>query len=113
MIVGFVVWSIVAIIFIGIGISCRKSKEAVGFFTFVKPSVIEDIEHYNNAVSTLWIIAAVVLEVIGIPILFLEQNSPLFILIMFAVIILVIAMMIAYLKIENHYTKGGVNREEL
>ena len=105
MIIGFVIWSIVAIIFFGIGISCRKSHEAVGFFTFVKPPVVEDVEHYNNAISILWFIAAGVLEIIGIPILFLKQNSPLCIPIIFVVIVGVIAMVIAYLKIEEKYKK--------
>ena len=58
MILGFIVWSIVTIIFLGIGISCRKSHEAVGFFTFDKPPIVEDVEHYNKAVSTLWFIVA-------------------------------------------------------
>lgn len=105
MIMGFVIWSIVAIIFLGIGISCRKSHEAVGFFTFVKPPIVEDVEHYNNAVSILWFVSAGVLEIIGIPFIFLKQNSPLFILIILGVIIGLIVMMITYLKIEAKYKK--------
>lgn len=57
------------------GISCRKSSEAVGFFTFVIPSVVDDVRHYNNVVSVLWFVAAVELEIMGIPFLFLVQNS--------------------------------------
>lgn len=37
MVVGFIIWSIVAIIFMIIGISAWKSKQEVGFFTFSKP----------------------------------------------------------------------------
>lgn len=105
MMIGFVIWSIVAAIFLGIGISCRKSSEAVGFFTFVKPPIVEDVEHYNYAVSILWFIVAGVFEMIGIPFLFLKQNSPLFILMIFAVVILLIIMMIVYFKIEAKYKK--------
>lgn len=105
MMVAFVIWSIVAVIFLGIGISCRKSSEAVGFFTFVKPPVIEDVERYNHAVSRLWLIAAGVLELIGIPLLLIEQNSPFSILMIFAVVILVISMMAVYFKIETKYKK--------
>lgn len=105
MIIGFAVWSIVAIVFMLIGISCRKSDEAVGFFTFVKPPIIEDVKAYNNAVAVLWFVSAVVLEIIGIPILFLEQNSPLFVPIILAVIIWLILLMIVYLKIEAKYKK--------
>ena len=105
MIIGFVIVSLVAVIFLGIGNSCRKSHEAVGFFTFVKPPIIKDVEHYNNAVSILWFIVAGMIEIIGIFFLFLQQNAPLWIFVIFAVIILMIVMMIAYLKIEAKYKK--------
>lgn len=105
MMIAFIVWSIVAAIFLGIGISCRRSNEAVGFFTFVKPPVVDDIRRYNNAVSVLWFVAAVVLEIMGVPFLILEQNSPVFILLIFAVIILIIVMMVTYIKIEGKYKK--------
>lgn len=103
--IAFIIWSIGAAIFLGIGISCRKSSEAVGFFTFVKPPVVDDVRHYNNAVSVLWSVAAVVLEIIGVPFLFLGQNSPVFILLIFSVIILIIVMMVTYIKIEGKYKK--------
>ena len=105
MIIGFSIWSIVAAVFFGIGISCLRSTEAVGFFTFVNPPEIKDVAHYNKAVSVLWLTAAAVFEIIGIPVLFLEQNSPFFVLVIFAVMILLIGMMITYLKIEAKYRK--------
>ncbi len=104
MIIAFIIWSIVAVLFLGIGISGRKSKEAVGFFTFVKPPVITDVSKYNHSVSTLWIIAAVILEIIGMPLLFSEQNSPVFIPVILGVMALMIGMMIVYLKIQAKYT---------
>lgn len=103
--IAFIIVSIVALIFFGIGISCLRSKEVVGFFTFVKAPIVEDVEHYNKAVGTLWIVVAGILEVIGIPFLFLEQNSPLLAFITLAVVVLIIAMMIAYLIIEHRYKK--------
>lgn len=105
MILGFIIWSIVTVIFLGIGISCRKSREAVGFFTGCKPPVIENVEQYNKAVSKLWFVSAGIYEVLGLPLLFLEQNSLLFIPIIFAVVIGLIVMMVAYLRIEAKYKK--------
>lgn len=105
MVVGFGIWSIVAGIFLFIGLSGWKSKEPVGFFTFVKAPAVRDVKKYNHAVSVLWIVSAIVLEAIGVPILFIEQNSPLFIPIMFAVVFLVLAMMIAYTRIKNSLTE--------
>lgn len=105
MTIAFIIWSIVAAVFLGIGISCRRSTKPAGFFTFVVPPEIEDIVHYNNAVSVLWFTAAAVFEIMGLPVLFLEQNSPFCIFVIFGVMFLLIAMMIAYLKIEAKYRK--------
>ncbi len=105
MIIGFVIWSIVSIIFVYIGISCRKSHEAVGFFTGCKPPIVEDVGCYNKAVSILWFVSAGIYEVIGVPLLFLEQNSLWFIPIIFAVVIGFIVMMVVYLKIESKYKR--------
>lgn len=52
-IIAFIVWTIVALFFVGIAISARKSKEPVGFFTGVKPPEVTDVKAYNRAVSTL------------------------------------------------------------
>ena len=105
MIIGFIIWSIVTVIFVGIGISCHKSNEAVGFFTGCKPPVVEDVKRYNKAVSKLWFVAAGVYEVMGVPLLFLEQDSLLFVPIIFGVVIGLIIMMVVYLKIEAKYKK--------
>ena len=105
MIIGFIIWSIVTVIFVGIGISCRKSSEAVGFFSGCKPPIIENVEQYNRAVSNLWFVTAGVYEIMGVPLLFLEQNSLLFIPIIFGVVLGLIIMMVVYLRIEAMYKK--------
>ena len=102
MIIGFVIWSVVALSFLGIGIYSRKSKNAAGFFTFVNSP---DVKKYNKAVSNLWFVSAVLLEVIGLPFLFFPQNSPIFIFIIFPVFILIIIMMLVYMRIEAKYKK--------
>lgn len=99
----FVIWSIVAAFFVGIGVSCRKSDAAVGFFTFVKPPVVSDVRKYNNAVAVLWFIAAAIMEIMGVPFLFFEQNSLVFIIVIFAMMLLVIGMMAAYIRIVIKY----------
>ena len=103
MVVGFIIWSIAAVIYMLIGISTWKSKQEAGFFTFSKPPKMKDVVQYNHAVGKLWFSFAVVLEVIGIPFLFIEQNSPIAILMIFEVMVLVIAIIIIYLRIEKKY----------
>lgn len=103
MIIAFGIWSIVALIFLGIGIVSCKSQEAVGFFTFAKPPVVKDVRKYNCAVSRIWIVFAIILELLGVPFLFLEQNSPLVFLSVFGVVGLIIGIIIAYIKVEDKY----------
>ncbi len=103
MIIAFAIWSIIALLFVGIGIATRNSKEAMGFFTFVEPPKVSDIKKYNHAVSILWMVSAILFEIMGIPFLFLQQNSPGFMIVMFGVVALVIGMMITYIKIEEKY----------
>ncbi len=103
MIIGFIIWSMCALIFLAIGISGWKSEKAVGFFTFVNPPEMKDIKKYNHAVSVLWFIFTILFEIMGIPVLFIKQNSPVAILLVFGVFFLVIGIIIAYLKIETKY----------
>lgn len=103
MITAFVMNSIVAIIFLAIGVSTWKSKEAAGFFTFVNPPKVKNIKQYNHAVAKLWFVTALILEGLGVFLLWLEQNSSLIIIIILGVMILVIAMMITYFRIEAKY----------
>ena len=77
--IAFFICSTVAAVFLLIGISGRKSKEAVGFFTFVDPPVVNDVKRYNYSVSWLWIAGAVIFEMMNVPMLFLGQNSPYYI----------------------------------
>jgi len=103
MLTAFAIWSITALLFAGIGVSIRRSDKPTGFFTFVKPPAVSDTRRYNHAVAVLWIVSAVFLEMLGVPFLFIEQNSPAGILIILAVAVLVIAMMIIFGRIEAKY----------
>ena len=103
MIIAFIIWTLIAFVFLAIGISCGKAKEPVGFFSFVKAPAVKDVKAYNKAVGCLWLVSALLLELLGIPFLFSEQNDPGFVVVMLGVVFLMIGMMIGYLKIEEHY----------
>ena len=103
MIIGFIIWSIVFLVILGIGIWSWHSGKAVGFFSGVKPPEVTDVRRYNRSVATLWFVYAALFESLGIPLLFLKQNSPGFIPVIFSVPALLIAMMIAYIRIEGKY----------
>ncbi len=107
MIIAFIIWTIAALIFIVIGISTWNAKEAAGFFSGVKPPKIpeKNIKKYNHAVAGIWFVYSAFFEVLGIPFLFLEQNSPYFILMVLAVPFLVIGIIVTYLFTEKRYIK--------
>lgn len=105
--IGFLVLSITVSVFVIIGIFCLNSKNAVGFFTRTEPPKIEpeNIKRYNRAVSILWFVFATLFEIVGLPLLFVEQNCPIAIFMLLGSMILVITMILAYLRIVDRYEK--------
>ena len=100
---GFIIWTIISIVFVYIGITTRRSSIPVNLFTFGDIPKVNDIKGYNKAVSNLWLVFTVLFEVVGVSLLFVKQNSPLVILIVLGVVLLVIGMMVTYTKIESKY----------
>ncbi len=96
MLIGFFIWSIVALVFVGIGISVWRAKEPVGFFTGVEPPKVKNAKKYNHAVSILWFSYAVLLEILGLPLLFLKQNSPGFVISILGTVFISIGLAVAY-----------------
>ena len=105
MITGFVIWSITSVIILGIGIWSYRSEKPVGFFTGTKPPEVTDVRKYNHAVGILWFAYAVLLELFGIPFLFLKQNSAAFIPVFLGTIAITIGLMVGYVAIEKKYRK--------
>ena len=105
MLIAFVIWTMVAFVFLLIGVNCWKSEKTVGFFSNVKPPEIKDVKGYNKAVAKIWFGFATAMEIVGIPLLFIEQNSPIALFIGFAVVALIIAIMILYLRVEAKYKR--------
>lgn len=104
--IAFLLWSLCAVIFLGIGITSRRSTQPVGFFANVKSpdaKEISDVPAYNHAVSRMWIISSILLELLGLPFLFFGQNSPVFIITYLGTVFLCMGMMIRYTFIESAY----------
>lgn len=101
--VAFIIWSIVASLFVVIGIVNWRSKTEVGFFTGVKPGKKKDIVGYNHAVAKIWFFYAAVLEMIRLPFVFIPQNSIMAVVVMLAIVALTIGIMIVYVKIDAKY----------
>ena len=104
-ILGFTIWSLVALIFLIIAIVSLRSEKPVGFYTGVKPPEVKDIKKYNKAVSTIWFVFFGVFELLGLPLLFYRQNSPIFIISILGTVFLCISIAIAYNHVLNKYKK--------
>lgn len=104
--IGFVIWTLVSIVFFGIGISSFRADKPVGFWANAKTPEIEDVPAYNRAMGTLWCGFAIVFELLGFPFLVAEQNSPLYFISVVGVMIEIIVVAVVYsLGIEAKYRK--------
>ncbi len=68
-IMGFVIWVICGLLFVGIGIYDYMSKKQVGFWANFDVPEVEDVIGFNKAVGRLFIIYGVVFILIGIPLI--------------------------------------------
>ena len=105
MLIGFIIWSAVSLLLLGIGILTWNSGKAAGFFSGVEPPEVKDIRKYNHSVAFLWFAYALLFWLLGIPLLFLKQNSALFVLSILGTVMITIGLVIAYQKILQKHRK--------
>ncbi|MDO4470690.1 MAG: hypothetical protein Q4C84_12680 [Bacillota bacterium] len=103
--IAFVIWAVVGLIFMGIGIFDYFSEKAAGFWANAKTVPIGDVKKYNRAVGKLFICFGMIFILLGLPLLFSEQNSPVILLSVIGVMFEVIGTMIVYMKIETKYRR--------
>lgn len=101
--IGFSIWSAVTVIFLVLAARSFRSEEAAGFFAGVTPPKVTDIRRYNRAVGRIWLVYGVMYELLGVPILFMEQNSPWFLVIILGAVFWTIALVVTYVITENKY----------
>jgi hypothetical protein len=103
MLPGFIIWTVICAVIVGIGIYALCSKEPVGFWAGVKPKGVKDVKKYNRAVGILWLVYAGLLELLGVPLLFLKQNSAGFVPVILGTVAITIGLAVAYTMIEKKY----------
>ena len=101
---GFVIWSAVFLVLLGIGIRTWKADKAAGFYTGTNPPEVTDVRKYNRSVAVLWFVYAALFELLGLPFLLAGRNSAAF-LCCFGAAPLSIGLMMAYHCILNKYRK--------
>lgn len=103
MIPGFIIWSSVCVLILGIGVWSWRSDKPAGFYAGVKPPEVKDVRKYNHAVGMLWFVYAVLFELLGLPFLFLEQNAAGFLLPVFGTMGITIGLLVAYQRILRRF----------
>jgi len=101
----FLIWSLTAAALAGISLYCRRAEKPVGFWANVNAPEVSDLKQYNREVSRLWAGYACIFELLGIPFLFLRQNSPLFLITGLGVVFSSLILMVMYTHIEAKYRK--------
>lgn len=105
-IMGFVIWVICGLLFVGIGIYDYRSKKQVGFWANFDVPEVEDVIGFNKAVGRLFIIYGVVFILIGIPLIpsiFYKNVLLVFIPIIGTVFETIWLMVYFVMKIEKDY----------
>lgn len=94
--IGFVVWSVCAAVFLTMGVYIyRKKKKPSGFWANITTGPVTDVAAYNRAVGKLWMVFAAVLFLLGTPLLWGENSGY--------VVITIIGTMFAVIGIMAFY----------
>lgn len=105
MMLAFLIWSACAASFLVMGLLSRTKDKPVGFWANANPPEVTDVKRYNAAVGWIFIFFAIVFELLGLPLLFSEQNSPAILFSILGMLPLVIVTMVVYTRVENKYRK--------
>ena len=104
-IIGFVIWSVVGCLFIGLGIYSFFAKKPMGFWANAQMFEVTDRKKYNAAVGKLFSVFGIVFILLGLPLL-AGQNSPwIFLSVLGALLECITAMVVYTVVIEERYRK--------
>jgi hypothetical protein len=109
MIMGYLLWTLLSLLFVGIGIWARRSEKPAVFFAGIRPERIRDVREYNRAIACLWFVYAGLFALLGLPFLFFRQNSAGFLLPVLGVPVISIAAMAIGHRITTKFEKASGN----
>lgn len=98
----FFIWFMLSAAIALMGVYALLAKKPVHFWTVKQKLEVSDVRRYNRAVAVLWFVFAVVIAVLGIPLL-AGQNSPWVILSILGLMWAAILTMVIYTRIEKKY----------
>ncbi len=103
--IGFIVWSAVALFLLLLAALTWRAKKPAGFFAGIRPPKIRDVRRYNRALALLWVGYALLFELLGLPFLFLHRNKALMAVPLLGIPMLTLALVAAYHVILSRYEK--------
>lgn len=106
-IMGFIIWTIMGVMFLVFGVYALVAKRAIGFWANTETMEVTDVKAYNRAMAKLWFVFGIVFILLGLPLLS-GQNSPLIFVSVIGVMLESIVTMAVYTTvIEKRYRKKG------
>ena len=105
MLIAFIIWIACAAVFLVIGIRTWTAKTAAVFFAGVEATEVSDVKKYNHAVAILWFVYAAIFALLGVPFLYLKQNSPGFLFSILGTVAITLGLVVGYHFILNKYEK--------
>ncbi len=97
--IGFLIYFIVSLLMIGIGVSQRKSKTPVGFYSGEKPpdeKTLSDVSLWNKRHGTMWILYGIMLMLSYLTGVLIGEDSPWCLILLLGGAILPLIVMIWY-----------------
>lgn len=104
-IIGFIIWSAVGCLFIGLGIYSFYAKKPMGFWANVQMFEVTDRKKYNAAVGKLFSVFGIVFILLGLPLLSVQNSPWIFLSVIGALVECIIAMIVYTVVIEEKYRK--------
>ncbi|MBR0462230.1 MAG: hypothetical protein IJJ00_05935 [Erysipelotrichaceae bacterium] len=101
----FVVWTLVFLTVCGIAAWCFSTDKPVHFFTGASAPDVKDVKKFNKAVGKLWLLYALVLELLGLPLVLGGHKWLSFIIIILGTVFSSIVLAAAYTEIESRHRK--------
>lgn len=96
----FFMWAVCGLGFVGLGIYAFCAKRPVRFWNIQQEIQVNDVRKYNRAMGILWIVAAILFIIVGLPILFGGDMAWISIL---GAMWWAIFLMVVYTRIEKKY----------
>ena len=104
-ILGFLIWSAVGCLMIGLGIYAFFVKMPMGFWANAEMFQVTDVKKYNRAVGKLFCAFGVVFVFLGLPMLLAENDAWILLSVLGVAAEAIAAMIIYTTVIERKYKK--------